>query len=290
MTAKILIARLVIFLVGLPAVAALILCLPHYNHLAMNLLVILVSMAGAAEFARMLRVKGFPLNTVEAALLGALSPVSMTLIVSGDTNYQITQSLFIIGASWLLVAVVFIRKQDFSPALHRIAAGFAVMMYPGLFLSWVIHMAYLKHSTMVILGFALIVMANDSAAWACGNLFGKNNKGIFKASPNKSLSGFIGGLSASVAVCVLFVIFFPASYRPDQIAALPSAIITGLVSGIAVTFGDLSESVLKRSCGLKDSGSFIPGRGGILDSIDSFALSAPVFYLLFRFFFDGANK
>jgi phosphatidate cytidylyltransferase len=287
---KTLIARFGIFLVGLPAVTALIIYLPHYNHLAVNVLVILSSMLGAVELSHMLRIKGFPLRTAEAALLGALSPVAMTLIVSGDTNYQITQALFIIGASWLLIAVVFIKKQDFSPALHRIAAGFAVMMYPGLFLSWIIHMAYLKHSTMVILGFAFTVMANDSVAWACGNLFGKNNKGIFKASPNKSLAGFIGGLSASMAVCIFLTIFFPDSYTPDQIPALPSAIITGLLSGIAVTFGDLSESVLKRSCGIKDSGNLIPGRGGILDSIDSFALSAPVFYILFRFFFNGANR
>ncbi|MDR1389500.1 MAG: phosphatidate cytidylyltransferase [Treponema sp.] len=290
MTPKILIARLFIFFAGLPAVVALIIFLPHYNHLALNALVILVSMLGAAEFARMLRFKGFELKTAEAVLLGCLSPVSMTLIVSFDTNYQITQSLFVIGASWLLVSEVFIHHQNFSSALHRVTAGFAVMMYPGLFLSWTIHMASLKHATMVILGFSLTVIANDSIAWACGNLFGRNNRGIFKASPGKSLAGFIGGLASSVAVCVLLVIFFPASYESDQISPIPSGVILGLLSGIAVTFGDLSESVLKRCCGLKDSGYLIPGRGGVLDSVDSFAFSAPVFYILFRYFFDGAHN
>jgi phosphatidate cytidylyltransferase len=59
----------------------------------------------------------------------------------------------------------------------------------------------------------------------------------------------------------------------------------GLFTGIAAVLGDLAESALKRSAGVKDSGSLIPGRGGILDTIASLALSAPVFYVGYRLLF-----
>ena len=67
---------------------------------------------------------------------------------------------------------------------------------------------------------------------------------------------------------------------------LPAAgLILGFTTGLAVILGDLGESVLKRSAGLKDSGVLIPGRGGILDSIDSVALAAPVFYIGYKLLF-----
>jgi phosphatidate cytidylyltransferase len=281
----ILVQRLIVFFIGLPAVAALIFFLPHYHHLALNILIILAGSLGAVEFARMLKNRGFSVNIPEAAVLGSLSPLAMTLIVSFNTNSQITQFLFIIGAAWLLVSGIFNSQGDFSPVLSRLTAGFSVMIYPGLLLSWIITMSTLDHSTMAILAFILTVMANDSLAWVTGMLFGKNNRGLFAVSPNKSIAGFIGGQAASVAVCVILVYLIPGSFVPDQIPVLPSAVLLGFFTGIAVALGDLAESAIKRSCGLKDSGGVIPGRGGVLDSTDSVALSAPVFYVLYRFFF-----
>jgi len=279
--------RLLIFFVGVPGVIALVLLLPQHNHLALNIFVTLASSVGAVEFAHMLKAKGFPVYTIEAAILGSLSPLATTLIVSFDTNSQITQSLFVIGAAWVLVSEIFYHKSrnDFSLVLSRLSASFSVMIYPGLLLSWVITMSTLKHSTIVILAFILTVMANDSIAWFTGMLFGKNNKGIFSVSPNKSLAGYVGGMLASIGVCIALSYAFPEAFVPDQTAKLPSAILLGFFSGITVILGDLAESAIKRSSGFKDSGFIIPGRGGVLDSTDSIALTAPLFYVLYRFFF-----
>jgi phosphatidate cytidylyltransferase len=282
---KKLIQRLLVFFIGLPAIVVLIVFLPSYNHLALNILITLASSLGAVEFARMLKAKGFPVYIPETAILGSLSPLAMTFIVSFDTNSQITQSLFIIGASWLLVSEIFYHKADFSRVVSRLAAGFSVMIYPGLLLGWIITMSTLEHSTVVILTFVLATVANDSLAWVMGLLFGKNNRKLFVVSPNKSLAGFIGGQAASMGICVLLAYLLPGSFVADQIPALPSAMLLGFCSGIAVILGDLAESAIKRSCRLKDSGAIIPGRGGILDCTDSVALSAPVFYVLYRFFF-----
>jgi phosphatidate cytidylyltransferase len=282
---KKLLERLFVFIVGVPAIIAIVILFPQYNHLALNIVVTIVSSLGAIEFATMLKSRGFPVHIGEAAVLGSLSPLAMTMIVSFDTNSEITQFLFIIGASWLLISEIFRNKSDFSSVLNRLTAGFSVMIYPGLLLSWIITMSTLEHSTTVILIFICTVMANDSLAWVTGIILGKSNRGIVKVSPNKSIAGYAGGMAASILVCSLLVHFAPEAFVPDQIPALPSRILLGFFSGITVILGDLAESAIKRSCGFKDSGILIPGRGGAMDCTDSVALTAPLFYVLYRFFF-----
>lgn len=281
------IQRLMIFFIGLPLFVSMIFFLPQYNHLVLNIFVVIFSSVGAVEFALMLRAKGFPVYLGEAAVLGSLSPLAATLIASFNTNSQITQFLYIIGALWVLVSEIFYHKSrnDFSLVLNRLTASFSVMIYPGLLLSWVVNMTTLEHSTVVILAFVLTVTTNDSLAWVTGMLFGKNNRGIVSVSPNKSVAGYMGGMTASIGVCVIMAYAIPGAFVPDQIAKLPSAILLGFFSGITVILGDLSESAIKRSCGFKDSGRIFPGRGGVLDSTDSIALTAPLFYVLYRFFF-----
>jgi phosphatidate cytidylyltransferase len=159
------------------------------------------------------------------------------------------------------------------------------MIYPGLFMEWIIKMGAWQKANIFILTFLLIVFANDSLAWTAGMLFGKGNRGIVSVSPNKSIAGFIGGLAASALIGMGAALFFPEVFAPRRFPALPSGIILGLMSGIAGSLGDLGESAMKRSSGVKDSGFLIPGRGGVLDSIDSLALAAPVFYVICRFLF-----
>ena len=121
----------------------------------------------------------------------------------------------------------------------------------------------------------------DSGAWFFGILFGKSTRGFVAASPNKSLVGFIGGISGSIASGCLFKFIFPEVFT----ISYPRLIILGLITSIAAIVGDLIESVFKRSCNVKDSGNLIPGRGGILDSIDSVLIAAPIFYIGYNFLF-----
>ena len=121
----------------------------------------------------------------------------------------------------------------------------------------------------------------DSFAWFFGILFGKSTRGFVPASPNKSLVGFIGGIAGSIGCGVLLKVILPEvftiSYR--------NLIILGLITSVAAIVGDLIESVFKRSCDVKDSGNLIPGRGGVLDSIDSILIAAPIFYIGYNFLF-----
>jgi phosphatidate cytidylyltransferase len=280
------ISRLAIFFIGLPLIAFIVLGLPQYKHLALNITAILFSALGAVEFAGILRKKNLKLPRGEAAVLGAAAPAAMTAAVSFDAPELAVPAALAVAVSWILVSRVFSPEKDLDGYLGRAAAGFAVLVYPGLFMGWIVRLGPLPRADIVILAFLLIVFANDSLAWAAGMLFGGKNRGIIPASPNKSAAGFIGGLSASALVGMGAAYFFPAAFQPRHLPALPAGLILGLAAGIAASLGDLGESALKRSAGVKDSGSLIPGRGGVLDSIDSLSLAAPVFYLAFRLFFS----
>ena len=129
--------------------------------------------------------------------------------------------------------------------------------------------------------FLIMVFFTDSVAWFFGVLFGKSTRGFVKASPNKSLVGFMGGLLGAAAAGVLGYFIWQDFFE----GGLVKLIITGVLIAFSSIVGDLAESVFKRSAGIKDSGNIIPGRGGMLDSLDSIVMSAPIFYILFSIFF-----
>ena len=127
-----------------------------------------------------------------------------------------------------------------------------------------------------ILTFAVMasIWVNDSFAYIFGSRFGRT-KLAPKISPNKSWEGFFGGMLGSILVWVLISLL---GLMPVPV---PMAILTGIVLGIFGVIGDLFESRIKRSVGVKDSGNIMPGHGGLLDRHDSmlFGVMAAAFVL-----------
>ena len=273
------------FAIGIPLIVCVVVLMPWKNHLALNILVILVSSGGALEFNHILKKKNLLLSVPEAAVLGALVPAAMVVSVSFHVDAQLVPALVISGAAWLLVSKVLSSAERLEHYSGRIAAGFSVMIYPGFFMIWLVRMTIFPEAEMVILVFLLTVLINDALAWTAGTLFGRGNQGIVPASLNKSIAGFAGGIAASTGAGIAGALLVPGAFVPDCLPALPSGAILGFLSGLAACLGDLCESCLKRSSGFKDSGFIMPGRGGILDSIDSIALAAPVFYTVYRILF-----
>ncbi|MDR2516490.1 MAG: phosphatidate cytidylyltransferase [Spirochaetaceae bacterium] len=284
---KKLIERLFIFLIGVPLFAALVLFLPWKNHLALNLVITLLSALGAAEFAGMLNKKGFSVKRLEAFFWGMLCPLAQTIegsFFSRGGSIAVS-AVFIAALSFIFAARVFARPEKLADALNYMLAGMAALVYPGIFMVSLIRLGTVEHAAAALLTFLLIVFGSDSAAWAAGMLFGRNNRGVIPASPNKSAAGFVGGLAAAVAAGILAVYFAPRAFVPRFLPPLPAGFALGFFVGAAASLGDLAESVMKRSAGVKDSGSLIPGRGGVLDSLDSVAFAAPVFFGLYRILF-----
>ncbi|MDR1443617.1 MAG: phosphatidate cytidylyltransferase [Treponema sp.] len=282
---KKIIPRLLIFIIGLPLIAGIVLFLPYRSHLAMNITVILFTALGALEFAAILGKQGIAIHPAEALILGILGPLSLTINSSFGVEIPILPLVYILGAFWLLVSRVFGSTEKLTAYTVRTAAGFSVMIYPGLFMAWIVRMTMFPGAGRVILAFLLMVFANDSAAWAAGMLFGRNSRGIISASPNKSIQGFAGGIIASILVGAGADIFLGDVFAANRLPRITAGILTGFCTAVAASLGDLAESALKRSSGIKDSGNLIPGRGGVLDTIDSISLAAPVFYLLYQIFY-----
>jgi phosphatidate cytidylyltransferase len=119
---------------------------------------------------------------------------------------------------------------------------------------------------------------SDSGAYIVGSLIGRH-KMIPRISPGKTWEGFGGAIVVSTLASLVFVHFLG-----DRMPAMTTmhAIILGVVLSSTAVIGDLIESLFKREAGVKDSGNFFPGIGGILDLLDSLLFNAPIMYLYLR--------
>ena len=128
----------------------------------------------------------------------------------------------------------------------------------------------------IMLALLIILCMNDSMAYVFGSLFGKH-KIWQKVSPKKSWEGFFGGLVSTLAVSYFFI---QIPYFQNDIFTNPYIWIGfALVVIIAGTFGDFAESKIKRFANQKDSGTILPGHGGILDRIDSMLFAVPAGFI-----------
>ncbi|MFO0712844.1 MAG: phosphatidate cytidylyltransferase [Sandaracinus sp.] len=157
----------------------------------------------------------------------------------------------------------------------RLAWLVAGPMYVGLLLAAIPGLFLVSNGTWVVLSMAL-AWGSDTGAYFAGRFFGKH-KLAPTISPAKTVEGAIGGLVASVFFAVIGSVFF----LPDL--PLLHAVPLAIVANVLGQAGDLVESLIKRSTGVKDSGSILPGHGGLLDRIDALlftAVSCLVYVLL----------
>ena len=129
-----------------------------------------------------------------------------------------------------------------------------------------------------LLYFVVITKLSDSGAYAVGSLIGRH-KMIPRISPGKTWEGFGGAVLTSILASLLLVYFLGHHMAGMN---LTHALILGVILSVAAVVGDLIESIFKREAGVKDSGRFFPGIGGILDLLDSLLFNAPIMYLYLR--------
>jgi phosphatidate cytidylyltransferase len=144
-------------------------------------------------------------------------------------------------------------------------------LYCGLLLASLVALRIRADPAWVILAF-VITFVNDTAAYFAGHAFGRHPL-YERISPKKTWEGFAGGLAGSVAGALAVW----ALLRPGALTA-GGAVLVGLGAGVLGPLGDLSESMVKRAAGVKDSGRIIPGHGGLLDRIDALLFVGPWVY------------
>jgi phosphatidate cytidylyltransferase len=189
-----------------------------------------------------------------------------------ETSFLI---LFVLG----LCLRQFFSRSNTAGILAISTTLFGLMYVPWL-LNFIQKINFFPHveGHYYLLYFILITKTSDSGAYAVGSLIGRH-KMIPRISPGKTWEGFGGAVATSVLASLLFVHFLGA--RMSGMNYL-HAIVLGVILSIGAVIGDLIESIFKREAGVKDSGHFFPGIGGILDLLDSLLFNAPIMYLYLR--------
>ena len=284
MKIKKLIERLIIFFVGAPLVLASIYFLPHYNFLVYHIELFIAALIANYEIYNILsqRSPAYPKKIL--ACFGTILVLSSYLIGLHAVPFQYIFIVFgCVTVGMMFMEVIFSFSGNFTNSIARLTTGVFMLIYPWGLTVFLSAIASLPNAGALIIMFFLMTFGCDSFAWLFGMLLGKNNRGFIKASPKKSIVGFIGGFIGSITAAVASFYFFNKQFN----GKLRELIIIALFTALFAIIGDIIESILKRSADVKDSGKVILGRGGILDSIDSLLIAAPVFYTLCLFLLGG---
>lgn len=173
-------------------------------------------------------------------------------------------------AAYLIVRTIVQLYRPQQNAVHSLERSFFALGYVALPLSLLNCITSIT-APRLLLGVFLFIWLYDSGAYCVGMLLGRHR--LFeRISPKKSWEGVIGGIAASIAGAYVTYYQFDEIFRVPE---LTTWVGLSVVVAVAATFGDLVESLIKRTVGVKDSGNIMPGHGGILDRIDSLLLVAP---------------
>jgi phosphatidate cytidylyltransferase len=270
-------SRIGLIAIAFPLLIVLIFLLPGLNHLAFNISLIAISIVGAFETEALMRARGIPTSRWFAPLFAGALPLLTYLEAAGILPPEgLPLGTAAVFAVVLVRSIVFQRTATLPNLLSFVSSSFFVLMYPAFFLSFIVRLSSLPSASILIAFLLSLVFGNDMAAYFAGSLWGSSTRLGLPVSPQKSAVGFAAGLAGSLIVVMLYHFL-----APDQVPfSLPARLVMGVAVGVLVIVGDLVESGLKRSAGVKDSGIAIPGRGGVLDSVDSMLLSAPLFYYI----------
>ncbi len=208
---------------------------------------------------------------------GLTMGISIPLIVYAEmgTTHSGEVLFLVLGCLFLFVMQFF--DKEHPEALVGISLTLFGILYVSWFLSFLIRIRFMPGGVIWTAYLLAVTKAADIGAYAVGSLIGRHSL-IPHVSPKKSVEGLIGGLLASVLVSVSLSRYLPIPFT------LPHLVVLGLLIGIVGQIGDLSESLMKRFCKAKDSGSLLPGMGGVLDAVDSILFTAPIFYFHLKLF------
>ena len=214
--------------------------------------------------------------------------VSVGLVVGGvlivRSLVPFAEPLAVIGLVAILVAELY-RRLD-GPISNLAVTGFGAI-YPALLVGYFVDLRVLGAQgelgeegafwlTLVVL---VAIWASDTLAYFTGRALGKHP--LFpRISPKKTIEGSVGGVLGATAVVIVFKLFLV------PMLTWTDAVVVGVLCGAVGQFGDLVESLLKRSVGVKDSGNYLPGHGGMLDRIDAMLVAIPLVVLYFDYVRD----
>jgi phosphatidate cytidylyltransferase len=238
------------------------------------------------EYAELAAACGLPIPAVPAFFATVFASISMLAHVPNDeilvidgvvvpTSVPYFLVVLLLAAFVALASLTLMNWRGDRDALGRAAAALFPILYLGLPIGalMVIRQAHGRAALFLLM---LTVMVSDTAQYYSGRAFGKRLLAPV-ISPKKTIEGAVGGFVFGAVIMVVAGTW----WLPQLAAAFRALLGVALVAlGIA---GDLFESMLKRSAGVKDSSMIIPGHGGVLDRIDALLFAAPVYYIVLKY-------
>ncbi len=260
------------------------------------LLLIVISSMAQMEFYSIINVAGIPVFRGVGTLCGAVL-ISVTYYCAGPDFEDIARAYrweqLVLTATLIAIFVRQFPQKHNNRPLATVACTLLGVWYVPFLFNFFTRLAFfwdaeLDGRTIGTTGIALliylvaVVKFTDAAAFFTGKFLGRT-KLFPRISPGKTWEGFAGGLVGGVLVSVVIVCI--AGFKMGDISFGPGhAVVCGLLLSVAGVAGDMFESLLKRSAGIKDSGKVVPGMGGFLDILDSLLFAAPVLYAYMSFF------
>lgn len=236
---------------------------------------LLISLLAQWEFYRLIKLQSYlPIRLLGVAIGGALFILSF-LISRGTIPPKYYFAVFPIASFIFLIKLY--KKNDNAPFINiaLFYLGLTYVALPFALINVVVHY-HGWYTYEILLGLMVIIWASDTGAYFAGVRFGKR-KLFERISPKKSWEGAIGGAITALGMSILFSRFY-TGLEPWQWISVAIIVV------IAGTYGDLVESMFKRTMQIKDSGTSIPGHGGFLDRFDSLILSVPFIVVFLKLF------
>jgi phosphatidate cytidylyltransferase len=238
----------------------------------LTLIVLLATFLGLREFYTLTLPHS---RSVEKWMGMGLGLLLSIIITQGNTKMVYPFIVLLL----LLPSIFFMgTSKDFSSTISHMGIMFFGIFYIGFLLSHISLIRTMVNGKQWILFLILTVWAGDVFALLSGSLLGRH-KLYPKISPNKTYEGLAGGIIGSIMVALAFALLFIPQLK------IGLCILLAIGLGVLGQLGDFTESMLKRGAQVKDSGSLIPGHGGMLDRLDSFLFSAPFLHYSLLFLF-----
>ena len=230
-----------------------------------------------SEFHKLTNVQQNVTVSSYLAVTGAVLLFVVSFLHASDTVRYPIYSLYGLYVVAVLVYELFRKKENPIHDWAYFVLGQMFVALPFSLLNFIAFIDDAAYKPLILLAVFATIWVNDTGAYLVGITFGKHR--LFeRVSPKKSWEGFFGGAVAALASGYVFSLFIPEISLIEWLVFSEIIVVFG-------TFGDLIESLLKRTVQVKDSGNAIPGHGGLLDRFDSMLLAAPVVFIYLSFLF-----
>ncbi|MBC7425508.1 MAG: phosphatidate cytidylyltransferase [Bacteroidia bacterium] len=245
-----------------------------YNVWSFGILLALINLLCIWEYLGITVKENKKLHQISGIITGSLFYVCFVLNIIKYASFEI---LFIpvILIFCVLIFKLFTKETNPFEGFGQILVSMVYITVPMVLLFKLSFTAYNYFSLIPLLIF-ISIWSNDTFAYLTGKAFGRN-KLFERISPGKTWEGFFGGIICNILIFNLFSYFFLSPKSGYEIT--PWLIILPIIISVTGTLGDLIESMLKRSYGIKDSGNMLPGHGGFLDRFDALLFLIPFVYV-----------